>query len=120
MPLVVLAVVADLTRPDAPVSGLLPTQNAVVAASFCTLAWLFGRYSPWPVAVAGWTVPRSASSGLRRPALPGLEHRERDRASVLLGVMWTVVFMVAWSTRDRAARAEPAAGPRADAPAPAA
>ena len=56
VPLVVLAVVADLTRPDAPVSGLLPTQNAVVAASFCAFAWLVGRYSPWPVAVAGWTV----------------------------------------------------------------
>jgi undecaprenyl-diphosphatase len=121
VPLVVLAVVADLTRPDAPVSGLLPTQNAVVAASFCTLAWLVSRYSPWPVAVAGWTVAAVGVVTVCGARLYlGWSTASETATSVLLGVMWTVVFMVAWSTRDRAARADPAAGPRADAPAPAA
>jgi membrane protein DedA with SNARE-associated domain len=117
VPLVVLAVVADLTGRDAPV-GLLPGQNAVVTASFCTLAWLIGRHSPWPVAVAGWTVAAVGvvTVGGARLYL-GWSAASEMATSVLLGVMWTVVFMVAWSTRDRAARARPAPGARTDTPA---
>ena len=40
--------------------------------------------------------------------------------SVLLGVLWTAVFMVAWATRDRAVRAAAPRGPAAPADHPAA
>ncbi|MEK8110071.1 hypothetical protein NKG94_48420 [Micromonospora sp. M12] len=69
VPLVVLAVVAELTGPDgtAPgggeVAAPLSTQNAVVAASFCTLAWLVSRSARWPVAVAAWTTAAAGCSG---------------------------------------------------------
>lgn len=110
VPLLLLAVVADLTQPDrggatgerGPVT-LFPTQNAVVAASLCTMAWLVARRSPWPVAVAAWT---SAAVGIATVATArlylGWSTATETVASVLLGVLWTVVFIVAWATRDRA------------------
>jgi membrane protein DedA with SNARE-associated domain len=110
VPLVLLAIVADLTQPaDVPTgtavaAGLFPTQNAVVVASLCTLAWLVARYTPWPIATAAWTVATVAVvtvSGAR--LYIGSSTASQTLTSLLLGVMWTVVFMVAWSTRDRAA-----------------
>jgi undecaprenyl-diphosphatase len=103
VPPVVVAVVADLTGPA---GGLLfPTQNAVVAAGFCTLAWLVARGTRWPVAVAVWTgaAVGIAGVGLARLYL-GLSSASGTVGSVLLGVLWTVVFVVAWATRDRAVR----------------
>jgi membrane protein DedA with SNARE-associated domain len=97
LPLVVLALVAD--------KGLsfLPTQNTVVTASMCTLAWLVARHVRWPWAVTAWTV---AAVGVvvvvgARMYL-GLSYASEAATSVLLGVLWTAVFMVAWTTRDRA------------------
>lgn len=110
VPLVVLAVVADITQPSdvapeaVPVTGLFPTQNAVVTASLCTLAWLVARYSRWPAAVAAWTVATVAVvvvSGAR--LYVGWSTASETVTSVLLGVLWTMVFMVAWATRDRTA-----------------
>ncbi|MEH1013250.1 VTT domain-containing protein [Micromonospora sp. CPCC 206060] len=108
LPLVVLAVVADLIQSERPgqdaAGGLLfPTQNTVVTASLCTLAWLFARRARWPVAVAAWTgaaVGAVLVAGAR--LYLGLNSASETVGSVLLGVAWTAVFMVAWATRDRA------------------
>ncbi|KXK59212.1 phospholipid phosphatase, partial [Micromonospora rosaria] len=54
LPLVVLAVAADLTGVGED-SAVFPTQGAVVTAGLCTLAWLLSRGARWPVAVALWT-----------------------------------------------------------------
>ncbi|MEV1157835.1 DedA family protein [Micromonospora chokoriensis] len=106
VPLVVLAVVAELTGPHGGGgSAPLPTQNAVVAASFCTLAWLVSRGARWPVAVAAWTTAAAGVLGVGGARLYlGLDTASGTAAAVLLGVLWTVVFMVAWATRDRAVR----------------
>ncbi|MGW0432736.1 DedA family protein [Micromonospora sp. NPDC003197] len=106
VPLVLLAVVADLAQPDlasAPDLTLFPTQNAVVTASLCTLAWLLTRRAHWPVAVAVWTaatVGVVTISGAR--LYLGWSSASETVTSVLLGALWTAVFMVAWATRDRA------------------
>ncbi|MCW3817023.1 DedA family protein [Micromonospora sp. DR5-3] len=105
VPLVVLAVVADLTGPGGPgdTPALLPTQTAVVTASFGTLAWLLSRPARWPVAVAVWTaaVAGVLAVGGARLYL-GWSTASGTATSVLLGAAWTTVFMVAWATRDRA------------------
>ncbi|MCM0675645.1 DedA family protein [Micromonospora phytophila] len=108
VPLVVLAVVADLAGPaaagpDGRDGVLFPTQNAVVTASLCTLAWLLSRGARWPVAVAAWTAAVAGTVGIVGARLYlGLSTASGTATSVLLGVAWTAVFMVAWATRDRA------------------
>ncbi|MET8232565.1 DedA family protein [Micromonospora sp. NPDC005298] len=110
VPLLVLAVVAELTGSPAAGPGgresvPFPTQNAVVAASFCTLAWLVSRSARWPVAVAAWTAAAAGVVGVGGARLYlGLDTASGTAAAVLLGVLWTVVFVVAWATRDRAIR----------------
>lgn len=103
VPLVMLAVVADLTGSGDARAVLSPTQNAVVTASLCTLAWLLARGVRWPVAVAVWTAAAVGivSIGGARLYL-GWSSASGTVTSVLLGVLWTAVFMVAWATRDRA------------------
>jgi membrane protein DedA with SNARE-associated domain len=110
LPLVVLAAVADLTGPSE--RGVrFPTQNAVVAASLCTLAWLLSRGARWPVAVAAWTVAAGGVVGIGGARLYlGLSTASGTATSILLGMLWTAVFMVAWATRDRAV-ADPAPVP---------
>jgi undecaprenyl-diphosphatase len=105
VPPVVLGVVADLTSPSEAL--LFPAQNAVVSAGLCTLAWLVARGARWPVAVALWTgaAVGIAAVGLARLYL-GLSSASATVSSILLGVLWTVVFVVAWATRDRAQRAD--------------
>ncbi|MFG3555232.1 DedA family protein [Micromonospora sp. NPDC047557] len=115
VPLVVLAVVAELTPtpgggPGGHEAVPFSTQNAVVAASLCTLAWLVSRSAHWPVAVAAWTAAAAGVLGVGAARLYlGLDTASGTAAAVLLGVLWTVVFMVAWATRDRAVgdRAQP-------------
>ncbi|MEU7591346.1 DedA family protein [Micromonospora sp. NPDC049230] len=108
VPLVVLAVAAEVTGAHAAAPGVaevasISTQNAVVAASFCTLAWLVSRGSRWPVAVAAWTAAAAGMLGIGGARLYlGLDTASGTAAAVLLGVLWTVVFIVAWATRDRA------------------
>ncbi|SCG42697.1 undecaprenyl-diphosphatase [Micromonospora echinaurantiaca] len=102
MPLVVLAVVTDLTGPGGG-AVVFPTQTAVVTASLCTLAWLVSRHARWPVAVAAWTAAAAGVVGLGGARLYlGFSTASGTAGSVLLGVAWTTVFMVAWATRDRA------------------
>ncbi|MER7460706.1 DedA family protein [Micromonospora sp. NPDC126480] len=104
VPLVVLAVAADVAGPDqAGPPVLFPTQTAVVTASLCTLAWLLSRGARWPVAVAAWTVAAAGVVGLGGARLYlGLSSASSALTGALLGVAWTAVFMVAWVTRDRA------------------
>ncbi|MGC4896016.1 DedA family protein [Micromonospora sp. DT31] len=109
VPLVLLVVVADVTDPGGPDSagGLFPTQNAVVTASFGTLAWLLSRGARWPVGAAVWT---AASAGVvtvtgARLYL-GWSTASGTVTAVLLGAAWTTVFVVAWATRERAADGE--------------
>jgi undecaprenyl-diphosphatase len=119
LPLVVLALVADqgLPHPEAggaPGGSFLPTQNTVVTASLCTLAWLVARHVRWPWAVTAWT---AAAVGVvvvvgARLYL-GWSYASEAATSVLLGVLWTAVFMVAWATRDRAANRERRAAAKA-------
>ncbi|MEQ4304325.1 DedA family protein [Plantactinospora sp. B6F1] len=107
VPLLVLVLVTDVTGPtsSAPVR-LLPAQNAVVAASFCTLAWLLARQSRWPMAVAAWTVAAVGVVTIGAARLyVGWSSASETVTSVLLGVLWTAVFIVAWASRDRAVRA---------------
>ncbi|MEU6075265.1 DedA family protein [Micromonospora sp. NPDC047074] len=115
VPLVVLAVVVDLAGPPAggPAGGEgapFPTQNAVVAASLCTLAWLLSRGARWPVAVAAWTATAAGVVGIVGARLYlGLSTASGSATAVLLGVAWTALFMVAWATRDRAVGGDAAA-----------
>ena len=108
VPLLVLAVISDLTQAttltpaSAPVAGVFPGKNAVVTAGFCTLAWLLSRGRPWPIAVAVWTVGAAAivtASGAR--LYVGWSTASDLVTSVLLGVMWTLFFMIAWATRGQ-------------------
>jgi undecaprenyl-diphosphatase len=110
VPLVVLAVVVDVAQ---------PTQNAVISAGLCTLAWLLGRHAHWSRAVAAWTIAAVGVVTISAARLYlGWDSASETVTSVLLGVLWTAVFMVAWTTRDRAGtepepasrQAEPAAG----------
>ncbi|MFB6397299.1 VTT domain-containing protein, partial [Polymorphospora sp. 2-325] len=111
VPPVLVALVADLTILDESSAGgplpaaLLPGQNAVASASLCTLAWLLSRRARWPVAVAAWT---GAAVGVVTVAgarlYVGWSTASETVTSVLLGVLWTAVFMIAWATRDRAVR----------------
>jgi undecaprenyl-diphosphatase len=121
LPLVVLALAADRLWPD-PVGGdigrgFLPTQATVVTASLCTLAWLVARQVRWLWAVTAWT---SAAVGIvvvvgSRMYL-GWTYASEAVTSVLLGALWTAMFMVASATRDRVAAGETAqadgSGPR--------
>ncbi|MBB5825365.1 membrane-associated phospholipid phosphatase [Micromonospora carbonacea subsp. aurantiaca] len=82
---------------------LFGTQNAVLAASLCTLAWLLSRGSPWPVAVAAWTAAVAGVAAIAGARLYlGQGTASSTVTSVLLGLAWTALFMVAWATRDRA------------------
>ncbi|WP_347405096.1 DedA family protein [Micromonospora sp. WMMD1082] len=108
VPLVVLAAVADLAAGGRVV--LFSTQNAVVTASLCTLAWLLSRGARWPVAVAAWTVAAAGVVAIGGARLYlGLSTASGTVGAVLLGAAWTAVFMVAWATRDRAVAAGGAA-----------
>ncbi|MFV2101173.1 DedA family protein [Micromonospora sp. LOL_024] len=104
VPLVVLAAVADLAAGGRVV--LFSTQNAVVTASLCTLAWLLSRGARWPIAVAAWTVAAAGVVAIGGGRLYlGLSTASGTVGAVLLGAAWTAVFMVAWATRDRAVAA---------------
>ncbi|WP_433386549.1 DedA family protein [Micromonospora sp. KLBMP9576] len=109
VPLVVLAVVVDLAGPAGGEAAQFPAQNAVVAASLCTLAWLLSRGARWPRAVAAWTAAAAGVVGIAGARLYlGLSTASGSVTAVLLGVAWTALFVVAWATRDRAVGAEAA------------
>lgn len=102
VPLVVLAVVAELTGGDAAAAGWRSTQLAVATAALCTLAWLLARRSRWPVAVAAWSMA-AVGTVLVLAARLYLGHDTVSGmvTAVLLGGLWPLVLMVAWATRAR-------------------
>ncbi|MER7169653.1 DedA family protein, partial [Micromonospora sp. NPDC000207] len=101
VPLVVLAVVARLTGPDQD-GPVFASEQAVVTAGLCTLAWLAVRGVRWPVAVAVWTgaVVGVVGVGVARLYL-GSGSVSGMVTAILLGAAWPTVFMVAWATRAR-------------------
>ncbi|GAA1857704.1 DedA family protein [Asanoa iriomotensis] len=114
VPLVLLAVISDVTRAGAltpassSVSGLFPSQNAVITAGFCTLAWVLSRGRRWPLRVTLWTVAAAFIVSLSGARLYlGWSLASETATSVLLGVMWTLFFMVAWASRDDETTEEP-------------
>lgn len=105
LPLLVLALVAENLSWAAPVMQTrFPTQNTVATASLCTIAWMITRRTHWARIVAAWTAAAVAVvtvSGAR--LYLGASPASAVVTSVLIGVLWTMVFVVAWATRDRAA-----------------
>lgn len=103
VPLVVLAVVAELTGGHAAAAGWRSTQIAVATAALCTLAWLLARRVRWPAAVAAWTLAAVGIVLLVAARLYlGRDTTSATVTAVLLGALWPVVLMVAWATRTRA------------------
>lgn len=100
MPLLILAVVADLARPAASGRGALPNQVTLDAASLGMLAWLLTRRLSWRVTAAVWTVAFGVAVlvGGARLYL-GRNRPSEVVASTLLGGLWILVFVVAWHTR---------------------
>ncbi|BCB88916.1 DedA family protein [Phytohabitans suffuscus] len=97
LPLVLLAVAERALA-----EKLFLTQHAVVAASLGTLAWLVARRIRWVAGVAVWTAAVVAVVTVAAARLyVGSNTASQLVASVLLGVLWTAVFMVAWATRVR-------------------
>jgi undecaprenyl-diphosphatase len=103
VPLLVLALVAENLSWAAPVPQThFPTQNTVATASLCTLAWLLTRRTHWARIVAAWTAAAVAVVGVSGARLYlGASPASGVITSVLVGVLWTMVFVVAWTTRDR-------------------
>jgi undecaprenyl-diphosphatase len=100
IPLMILALATDWARP--PSAGLFPNQVTLVTASLGLLAWLVSRRLPWGGAVAVWTVAVSVMVVVSAARLyVGWNWPSEIVASMLLGGLWVVVFVVAWRTRDR-------------------
>jgi membrane-associated phospholipid phosphatase len=96
----ILALATDWARP--PSAGLFPNQVTLVTASLGLLAWLVSRRLPWGGAVAVWTVAVSVMVVVSAARLyVGWNWPSEIVASMLLGGLWVVVFVVAWRTRDR-------------------
>lgn len=105
LPLLVLALVAENLPRAAPVLQIhFPTQHTVATASLCTLAWLATRRTHWARIVTAWTAAAVAVALVSGARLYlGTNPASGVVTSILIGVLWTMVFMVAWATRDRAA-----------------
>jgi len=105
VPLVILAVVADLTGGDAAAHpsaamGVFSTQTTVATAGLGTLAWLLTRRAGWRRAVAGWTGVVVGVVVLTNARLYlGWNTASETAIAVLLGGLWAAVYMIAWTTR---------------------
>ncbi|MGE5830927.1 MAG: VTT domain-containing protein [Micromonosporaceae bacterium] len=100
VPLLVLAVAAEWARSDAAAWSLFTDQGMVVTASLGMLAWLLTRRLPWAAAVPIWFVAIGAVLLTALASLyVGRAWPSEVFASVLLGSLWVLVFVVAWRTR---------------------
>jgi len=89
VPLVILAAVAGLAA-------------TVAVAGFGMLGWLLTRGARWPHAVAGWTLAAVGVVIVSTARLYlGYDGVSEAATAVLLGGLWTAVYMIAWASRDR-------------------
>jgi hypothetical protein len=89
VPLVILAAV---TGPGA----------TVAVAGIGTLGWLLTRGARWPHAMAGWTLAAVAVVIVSTARLYlGYDTASEVATALLLGGLWTAVYMIAWASRDR-------------------
>jgi membrane protein DedA with SNARE-associated domain len=104
VPLLILGLVTDWAAQPAvePVASVLPNQTAIVTASLGMLAWVVSRRTGWQLGVAAWltAVAGSLVVAVARVYL-GWSWPSESVASVLLGGLWVLVFVIAWRTRDR-------------------
>jgi membrane protein DedA with SNARE-associated domain len=100
VPLLVLALAADWARSDRAAWSLFTDQGMVVTASLGMLAWMLTRRLPWAAAVPVWFVAIGAVLLSAVASLyVGRAWPSEVFASVLLGALWVLVFVVAWQTR---------------------
>jgi membrane protein DedA with SNARE-associated domain len=109
LPLVVLTVIARESAPDAgTTSAFLTTQAAVGTASICTLAWLLTRSARWGWAVTGWTLATGLIALLGSARLyVGFDTASSLASAMLLGGLWAVMFMLAWTGAGASGRPRP-------------
>ncbi|MEN3305721.1 MAG: hypothetical protein V7603_1923 [Micromonosporaceae bacterium] len=104
IPLLILGVATDWvgTPVSEPVASVFPNQTAIVTASLGMLAWLVSRRAGWRLGVAAWltAVAGSLLVAVARVYV-GWSWPSQSVASVLLGWLWVLVFVIAWRTRDR-------------------
>jgi undecaprenyl-diphosphatase len=100
VPLLVLALAAEWARSDGAAWSLFTDQAMVVTASLGMLAWLLTRRLRWAAAVPVWFVAIGAVLLTALASLyVGRAWPSEVLASVLLGALWVLVFVVAWQTR---------------------
>jgi membrane protein DedA with SNARE-associated domain len=115
LPLIVLTVIAREAAPDAGITAsFLTTQAAVGTASICTLAWLFtrGLGLRWGWSVTVWTLAIGLIALLDAARLyVGFDTVSSLASAQLLGALWAVMFIVAWTVagtrRDAGERPQP-------------
>jgi hypothetical protein len=101
IPLLILAVASDWAHSSVP-HAVLANQVTMVTAGLGMFAWLLGRRIRWAIAVVAWV---AATGGVILVAAASL-YLGRSRpseiaASLLMGSLWVLVFVVAWHTRAR-------------------
>jgi membrane protein DedA with SNARE-associated domain len=102
IPLLILALAGDWTRPEAGTHALLSNQVTVVTAGLGMLAWMVGRRMAWAAAVGLWLAAVGAVLLVAGASLYlGGTWPSEVVASILMGSLWVLVFMVAWHTRSR-------------------
>ncbi len=109
-PLLVLTVIAREAAPDAGLTAsFLTTQAAVGTASLCTLAWLLTRGLRWGWSVTVWTLAIGLIALLDAARLyVGFDTVSSLASAQLLGALWAVMFIVAWTVAGAsAARPQP-------------
>jgi membrane protein DedA with SNARE-associated domain/membrane-associated phospholipid phosphatase len=104
IPLLILGLATDWVGSPVsePVASVFPNQTAIVTASLGMLAWLVARRAGWRVGVAAWltAVAGALLVAVGRVYL-GWSWPSQSVASVILGWLWVLVFVIAWRTRDR-------------------
>jgi len=104
IPLLVIALATRWAGDETPsrVAGLLPNQTTVVTVALCLMAWLLSRQFRWAISVGAWTaaVVGLVLAGAARVYV-GASSSSDAIASIVLGVLWVLMFVVAWQTRDR-------------------
>lgn len=102
IPLLVIALATRWAGEETPrrVAGLLPNQTTVVTVALCLMAWLLSRQFRWAISVGAWTaaVVGMVLTGAARVYV-GASSSSEAIASIVLGVLWVLMFVVAWQTR---------------------